>query len=185
MTSRQLGFADLFAWRAVPEICRALVETIGSLDAADVFLPAYQGGHPDHDATYLAGAMARRFLPDGPRWAWHVYGLYGLDQDHCLRFGWLPPEQFGPTDELASGAEFLEAKASALRQFSSQVWPGSALDQWLQRPSPEQVAPLPAPWEQLPELQCFYDERLNFGRYGASAAAVRAAFQRALAAPAT
>ena len=76
----------------------------------------------------------------------------------------------------------LEVKGRALRQFASQVWPGSALDLWLQAPTVERFAPLAADWDQLPMLPSFYDEELHFGRFGASAAAVEAAFRVALTA---
>ena len=46
----------------------------------------------------------------------------------------------------------------------------------------EWFAPLPARWDRLPSLPFFYDEQLNFGRYGASAQAVESAFRRVLAA---
>ncbi len=74
----------------------------------------------------------------------------------------------------------LEAKGRALRCFTSQVWPGSALDLWLQEPKPEHFAPLPARWDCFADLPCFYDEELGFGKHGASAREVEAAFRRAL-----
>ena len=63
-----LGFGDLVAWQAVEDISDSLCDVIGPSGVTDVFLPAYQRGHPDHDATYLAGAMAREPAgqPAGP-----------------------------------------------------------------------------------------------------------------------
>ncbi len=179
-----LGFGDLVAWQAVGEICDALCEVIGTADADRVFLPAYQRGHPDHDASYLAGALARDRLPDIPGRTWMVYGLYGFDPERRLRFGWLPPDPYGPS-EARGGDDLLEVKGRALRQFDSQVWPGSALDLWLTEPAAEQFAPLPARWDVLPALPCFYDEELQFGRHGASMAAVESAFHQVLAARAS
>jgi hypothetical protein len=112
---------------------------------------------------------------------WWVYGLYGFDADRCLRFGWLAPEMYGPTEPRGGEAGMLEAKGRALRQYATQVWPGSVLDRWLQDPSPEHVAPLPARWDGAPTLPCFYDEELGFARHGASVAEVEAAFIRARA----
>jgi hypothetical protein len=80
----------------------------------------------------------------------------------------------------ADQARILETKGHALRQFTTQIWPGSVLDRWLQDPMPEQVAPLPATWDSVPTLPCFYDEELGFARHGASAAEVEGAFSRAL-----
>lgn len=178
-----LGFGDLVAWQAVEGICDSLCEVIAAEDTARVFLPAYQRGHPDHDASYLGGALARDRLPDDPNRTWWVYGLYGFDLERRLRFGWLPPDPYGPP-EVQGGDDLLGAKGRALRQFDSQVWPGSALDLWLGAPTAEQFAPLPARWV-LPAVPCFYDEELQFGRYGASMEAVESAFQQALAARAS
>ncbi len=139
-----LGFRDLEAWQAVEEISESLCEVIGAMGPTRVFLPAYQRGHPDHDATYLAGALARDRLSDGSGRSWWVYGLYGFDRARRLRFGWLPPG-CGDDAQVAGGEPaMLEVKGRALRQFTSQVWPGSALDLWLQAPAPEQFAPLAA-----------------------------------------
>jgi hypothetical protein len=157
---------------------------IGAADVERVFLPAYQRGHPDHDASYLAGALARERLPANENRTWWVYGLYGFDPERRLRFGWLPPEPYGPS-EARRGDDLLEAKGRALRQFASQVWPGSALDLWLNDPVPECFAPLPARWDVLPDVPCFYDEELQFGQHGASLAVVESAFHRVLSARAS
>ncbi len=177
-----LGYGDLVAWQAVEDISDSLCDVIGPSGVTDVFLPAYQRGHPDHDATYLAGAMARDRLASQPGRSWWIYGLYGFDEGRRLQFGWLPPQAYGPARVRADHPDLLEVKGRALRQFSSQVWPGSALDLWLGAPAVECVAPLPVRWDRLPSLPFFYDEQLNFGRYGASAQAVESAFRRVLAA---
>jgi LmbE family N-acetylglucosaminyl deacetylase len=177
----RLGFGDLVAWQAVGEICDSLCEVIAAAGATRVYLPAYQRGHPDHDASYLAGALARERLPEAANRTWWVYGLYGFDPERRLRFGWLPPDPYGPSEARAD-EELLEAKGHALRQYSSQVWPGSALDLWLCDPVAEWFAPLPARFDALPGVPCFYDEELGFGRHGASMAAVESAFHRVLAA---
>jgi LmbE family N-acetylglucosaminyl deacetylase len=176
----RLGFEDLGAWQLVDEVSDSLAGVFGALATDRVFLPAYQRGHPDHDATYVAGALARQRLGCRSGIQWWVYGLYGLDAERRLRFGWLPPEMYGPTEVRADEAGILETKGQALCQFISQVWPGSVLDRWLQGPMPEHFAPLPDSWERVPTLPCFYDEELDFARHGASAAEVEAAFRRAL-----
>lgn len=179
-----LGFGDLVAWQAVEEIRDSLCEVIGAAGAARVFLPAYQRGHPDHDATYLAGALARERLPEDQNRTWWVYGLYGFDPDRRVRFGWLPPEPYGPSEARADD-DLLEAKGHALRQFASQVFPGSALDLWLVEPVAEWFAPLPAGWDLLPGVPCYYDEELDFGSHGVSQEVVESAFRQALAARAS
>src|ERR1700722_1914103 len=106
----RLGFEDLGAWQLVDEGAEQLAHALGSLAPAGVYLPAYQRGHPDHDATYLAGALARQQLgcPSGTQW-W-VYGLYGFDAERCLRFGWLAPEMFDPAEAQAGPAGILDTK---------------------------------------------------------------------------
>jgi hypothetical protein len=74
----------------------------------------------------------------------------------------------------------LAVKGQALRQFTSQLWPDSALDRWLANPSPEEFAPLPPLWRRIPAPPSFYDEELGFARHGAGAAVVEATFARVL-----
>ncbi len=127
---------------------------IAEVGAGRVFLPAYQRGHPDHDASYLAGALAHDRLSDDGDRSWWVYGLYGFDPERRLRFGWLPPDPYGPS-EARGGEDLLKAKGEALHRHTSQVWPGSALDLWLREPTDEWFAPLPARWDDLPALPMF------------------------------
>jgi LmbE family N-acetylglucosaminyl deacetylase len=180
VTPISLGFGDLLAWRAVEAVSESLYRLIAPLDAAHVYLPAYQRGHPDHDAIYLAGSLARQRLAEGSGLVWRVYGLYGLDPLRHLRFGSLPAELYGPI-ERRGGRSLLAAKSRALGRFTSQTWPGSALDLWLRSPAGEEFAPLPALGGPLPSGPCFYDEQLGFGRHGASAATVETEFLRVLA----
>lgn len=179
----ELGFGDLEAWRSVPQIAEALCAVLDGAvvdNPGHVYVPAYQRGHPDHDATYLAGALAREKLGPKAPFTWSVYGLYGFDADRRFRFGWIPPDIYGPIDIRADDPATLEAKGRALREYSSQVWPDSALDLWLQSPAPEHFAPLPAEWARLPDLPCYFDEELGFGEHGASAARVEKTFRRAI-----
>lgn len=177
----RLGFDDLAAWRVVDRIVPSLVRAISSAGAEEVYLPAYQGGHPDHDATYLAGVLARDALGGDRCLTWWVYGLYGFDDSRQVRFGWLRPELYGHVEVCGGEADFLRAKADALRRFASQIRPDSALDRWIRDPVPERFAPVPPSWDRLPCLPSFYDEELGFGRHGASALAVEAALQRVVA----
>jgi LmbE family N-acetylglucosaminyl deacetylase len=177
-----LGYPDLRAWQSVDELSGSLREIVEASRAQTVFLPAYQRGHPDHDATYLAGGLAAESLT-GRGVNWWVYGLYGLDSSRRLRFGWLPGSEAPGTVSRGDGG-LLSVKGQALRQFTSQLWPDSALDRWLQNPSPEQFAPLPARWRRIPTGPSFYDEELGFARHGAAAAVVEATFAPMLRQPA-
>jgi len=172
VTRVRLGFEDLAVWRVVDRIVPSLVGAICSASPDEVYLPAYQAGHPDHDATYLAGVLARKILGAEPGPIWWVYGLYGFDDSRHFQSGWLPPDLYGEIEVRGDGPEFLRRKGEALGRYTSQIWPNSALDRWIQNPAPERFAPVPAGWSRLPELPSFYDEELGFGRYGASAATV-------------
>jgi LmbE family N-acetylglucosaminyl deacetylase len=174
----QLGYPDLRAWQSVEELAESLGEVALASSAERVFLPAYQRGHPDHDATYLAGALAAESLA-GQGLDWRVYGLYGLDSSRRLRFGCLPPGWRGVVRRADD--DLLSVKDQALRQFSSQLWPDSALDRWLANPGPEEFAPLPRRWRRIPAGPSFYDEELGFARHGAGAAVVEATFAAVLA----
>jgi LmbE family N-acetylglucosaminyl deacetylase len=174
----QLGFDDLAAWRVVDEIAPSLAKAISSAAATEVYLPAYQAGHPDHDASYLAGVLAREILGADPALTWWVYGLYGFDDSRHLRFGWLPLDLYGDIEVRGEEPDFLGTKAGALGRFTSQIWPNSALDRWIQEPVPERFAPVPDSWSRLPAMPCYYEEELGFARHGASAAAVGRAFGR-------
>jgi LmbE family N-acetylglucosaminyl deacetylase len=169
----QLGLDDLVAWRHVEEIASALSSIVGGLGTTEVYVPAYQMGHPDHDATYLAACLAMRQLCDRSESVWRAYGLYGFDQRRVLRFGWLAPEAYGPIDERRT-LKLLRLKADALRRFPSQTWSGSLLDQWLDAPAGEQFSPLPTIRDRRPDLPCFYDTQRDFARFGASSLAVEA-----------
>jgi LmbE family N-acetylglucosaminyl deacetylase len=176
-----LGYPDLRAWQSVEELAASLREVVLASSAERVFLPAYQRGHPDHDATFLAGALAAERLA-GRIIDWRVYALYGLDSGRRLRFGWLPPDQF-PGVVSRGGRDLLSLKDQALRRFTSQLWPDSALDRWLGNPGLEQFAPLPRPWWRVPAGPSFYDEELGFARHGAGATVVEATFARVLGEP--
>jgi LmbE family N-acetylglucosaminyl deacetylase len=176
-----LGYPDLRAWQSVEELARSLQEVVEASSAETVFLPAYQRGHPDHDATYLAGALAAESLTRRAI-TWWVYGLYGLDRSRRLRFGWLPTAEF-PGIVTRGDSGLLSLKGHALRQFTSQLRPESVLDRWLGNPSPEQFAPLPPLWRRIPTGPSFYDDELGFARRGAAAAVVEATFAAVLRQP--
>jgi LmbE family N-acetylglucosaminyl deacetylase len=175
----QLGHGDLRAWRAVLEIADSLYQLVQTTQPGRVLLPAYQRGHPDHDATYLAGALASERNTDHAT-EWMVYALYGLDSKRTLRFGWLPQAAYSSI-ETRSDPTVLEAKQRALSAFSSQLRPGSVVQEWLDDPSVEQAARLPRNWRESPDVPCFYDEVLDFGRYGAGSLAVESSFREVLA----
>ena len=176
-----LGYPDLRAWQSVEELAGSLREVVEASSADTVFLPAYQRGHPDHDATYLAGALAAESLTRRTI-KWWVYGLYGLDSSRRLRFGWLPAAELSGVVTRGDRG-LLSVKGQALRQFTSQLRPESVLERWLGNPSPEQFAPLPELWRRIPTGPCFYDDELGFADRGAAAAVVEATLAPLLGQP--
>jgi len=175
--SIQLGFADLTVWRAVPQLADALTARLADSEPATVHVPAHQGGHPDHDATFAAALLARRRT--GDRHRWRVYGLYGYPSSGLLAFGSLERSHYGQASRVGDTTTELERKAAALGCFTSQLFPGSIVQRWLDSPAAEADAPLP---DGLPTsaAACFYDQELDFTPYGVTAAAVRDALDLAL-----
>jgi LmbE family N-acetylglucosaminyl deacetylase len=173
----QLGFDDLTVWRAVPQLADALTDLLAGSEPASVHVPAHQGGHPDHDATFAAALLARRRT--GGRHRWRVYGLYGYPSSGQLAFGALEPSHYQHASRVGDTTTELERKAAALRCFTSQLFPGSIVQRWLDAPAAEADAPLP---DDLPTIAaaCFYDQELDFARYGVTATTVRAALDLAL-----
>lgn len=180
-TAVSMGYGDLTAWRNIAGIADRLCELVASGEGARLYVPAYQRGHPDHDATYVAAHLARRRMMGRADVEWVVYGLYGFDHDHVERFSWLTPTYYnGAEVRGASGAD-LERKAAALRRHRSQVRTDSVVQRWLDRPQPEAFSPLPATSIPLPDLDCYYDEVFDFASRGVSTAGAEAVVRQALA----
>lgn len=174
----RLGFADLAVWRSVRQLAAVLTEVVGALEPTSIHVPAYQGGHPDHDATYAAALLAR--WATGDRHRWIVYSLYGYDVDGSFSLGALDPIRYPGAARLTETAPDLERKAVALSCFSSQLRGGSILQRWLDAPAAEHVAPAPLSLPVEPDT-CFYDDELDFARFGVTSPAVRAMLDRELA----
>jgi LmbE family N-acetylglucosaminyl deacetylase len=174
-----LGYPDLGAWRVVEDIGHSLTRVLREVGPAKVYVPAYQRGHPDHDAVFVAALRSRELLR-GVDLDWFVYGLYGFDYERQLRFGWMDPKVFKDVVIHSASEADIQTKASAMRQFTSQIWPGSMLDRWLAAPQDERFASLPDLLDFLPRVPSFYGEALDFDRYGATESAVMSALIRAL-----
>jgi len=61
--ARDLRLADQAAVAGVGRIAQAVDDLVGSAEAPVVYVPAYEGGHPDHDAVNLALAVVRLGRP--------------------------------------------------------------------------------------------------------------------------
>lgn len=58
VTHRSLGLPDQGMLDHLPEVAAALTDMLRG--ATDAYVPAYEGGHPDHDAANLAAARVAR-----------------------------------------------------------------------------------------------------------------------------
>jgi LmbE family N-acetylglucosaminyl deacetylase len=172
----EMGLGDLSVWRSVPEMTAALQDLLGRFESATIHVPAYQRGHPDHDAAYIAALRLRSTLTDRS-FTWRVYSLYGYDPDGRLRFGTLDRQGFPDAEILGETPQELDRKAAALSSFVSQRRPGSIVQRWLDRPAPESFATMPPSTVVDPGVS-FYERELDFARYGVHVAEVDALLER-------
>jgi LmbE family N-acetylglucosaminyl deacetylase len=177
----RFGVGDQRVTEAVDSVASRLDELVRERRPRDVYLPAYQRGHPDHDATHVAGHLARRSVGrDAPHARWHVFGLYGLTDDGEARVGRLGPDYTADLRTAAADGRALDRKARALRAFVSQRPDESVLALWLRHPVPEQFAALGELRGGLPPRRCFYDEVFEFRQFGIDPDAVTATLTDAL-----
>lgn len=74
---REVGIADGQVHACLPQLVEALHARFPERDGSTVWVPAWEGGHPDHDATHLAGiALARGY--DVELEQYPVYRAMGL-----------------------------------------------------------------------------------------------------------
>jgi LmbE family N-acetylglucosaminyl deacetylase len=100
-SARDLRLPDQAAVFHVAEIAKAaetLLDppTLGAAGSPSVFVPAYEGGHPDHDAVNLAVALMRSRRPDVAAFEIPLYrrGPAGLSVQSAQPAAWTPPEPF-------------------------------------------------------------------------------------------
>lgn len=171
----QLGFEDQAAWRGVVALAAAIAAAVEAAGPDEVYVPAYQNGHPDHDATYVAGQLARRQATRPARW--RVYSLYGVDRHGQHAFDHLDAALFPAARRMPLSSAQRNAKTRALQCFTTQVRPSSVLQRWLTAPAGECFAPLPARAGPLPVLPCYYETAFP-DRCAVPAATVRAELAR-------
>jgi LmbE family N-acetylglucosaminyl deacetylase len=174
----EMGLRDLSVWRSVPDLTVALCDFLGTIESATVHVPAYQRGHPDHDAAYVAALRVRSELSNRAL-RWRVYSLYGYAPDESLHFGHLDPRGFPDVEVLGERPQELDRKAAALKCFVSQLRPDSIVQRWLNHPEPESLATMPAAAMVAPGVS-FYERELDFIRHGARVDEVDAILERLL-----
>jgi LmbE family N-acetylglucosaminyl deacetylase len=74
-----LPFADYDLSFCLPALENALKEIFSITNWSEVYVPAFEGGHPDHDATHLAAVKAYKLL--GAPFYLYEYAEYGLDNE--------------------------------------------------------------------------------------------------------
>jgi len=146
---RDLELPDRAAVRHVAAIAAAADALLGPTDDADVavFVPAFEGGHPDHDAVNLAVALLRAGRPGLTAFEFPLYrrGRFGLTVQARRPPAGRSPRPFAVLD--------LDEDALALRRRltvanASQRWlsliPLLTLARWAGRGRAEPARPLPA-----------------------------------------
>ncbi|MCR0983333.1 PIG-L deacetylase family protein [Roseomonas populi] len=167
-----LGAADQGATHAMPELARALAERLRQHGTQAVLTHAYEGGHPDHDATALIAAAAARLAGIGSLIEFPLY--------HAAEQGWalatfLPgpePTTLDLTPEEQARKRAMLA-AFATQQATLAQFP---VEQERFRPAPAHdfTAP-PHPGQPLYER---YGWGLDFPRWQALATAARDSLAR-------
>lgn len=162
----ELGAKDQGVVRDLPAIIDRILALIAELGPELVFLPPYEGGHPDHDATALAVHVARELFaqvtPQAAPPALLEYACYhDAPASECVIYGQFLPSQT-PTREFVLDANERGAKAALFACHASQgaVLRNFKLDRECLRVAPEYDFRLP------PGAPFLYD-RVDFGLRGA------------------
>ena len=114
---------------------------------ATVYVPAYEGGNPDHDAVNLAAALALRARPGLRVLEFPLYrrGAHGLDVQSPVASAKTPPEPFDVLTLTDQDLALRRALARANRsQLAVSLAPLLTLARWAGRGRAEPARPLPA-----------------------------------------
>jgi LmbE family N-acetylglucosaminyl deacetylase len=149
---QRLGIVDQEAVWHVAEITRAVTGLVRELRPAVVITHAYEGGHPDHDATALAVHLGRRILRDALLPAPSLLEFAGYhDPDGSGRLetmAFLPGSEVRTvTAELDLAEQELKRRAVACHATQAEVLRWFPLDRERFRGAPayDFLAP-PHPW---------------------------------------
>lgn len=181
---RELKLPDQGAWRHAARIARETEALLGTVDdraergASVVYVPAYEGGHPDHDAVNLAVAVLRARRPELTAREFPLYrrGPAGLSVQAPRPAAGTPPVRF---EVLPLGDDALALRRCLARANASQLLPSLlpllALAWAAGRGRAEPSRPLPAhdygrPPHSRPLLYELYTRR-RFEEFRAAASA--------------
>lgn len=139
------GIADQELFQNLPAAVTALEKVIDRLGPDCILAPAYEGGHPDHDAACFMASVAGRHAAT-PVWESPLYHAKA-DGDRAVQTF---PYATGGELELHADQEVLQKKIEMLRIYRSQ---GLALEDF--RPGVETFRPIanydfirpPLPWK--------------------------------------
>jgi LmbE family N-acetylglucosaminyl deacetylase len=107
-----LGVPDQRAAHALARVAHQLAERFAHPGARIVLTHAYEGGHPDHDATAFAVHAAARLMQQSGAPAPHIVELTG----YHLRDGRFVTGEFLPADAAPERCVTLSAPARALKR---------------------------------------------------------------------
>ena len=163
-----------------------LATAFRALDAAtqdlaglgEVYTLAWEGGHPDHDATYVL-ALALAAARDGLDRVWQVpfYRAAGRGPPWFSLFAPLPGN--GPVDELPLTPSERRLRASMMRFYPSQwrtfagLGPGIVWNALTTRTLRRQQGQLGRLWQRPTEARLLYEQRngVSFRAFSARATA--------------
>jgi LmbE family N-acetylglucosaminyl deacetylase len=115
---RAFSYVDKELYQHLPELIARIVATIEELRPSLVLSPAYEGGHPDHDATALAVAAARQRVCSS--FQHREYRLYHAGPDGGIETRDFLPYPGNPVEVLPlSGAE-MDKKRQMMAVFRTQ-----------------------------------------------------------------
>jgi LmbE family N-acetylglucosaminyl deacetylase len=116
---RVFSYVDKESLLHLPEIITGMAGLIEALRPEMVMSPAYEGGHPDHDAAAFAVAMARRRL--GHRFVHREFPLYHAGPMGEMVCGAFLPGGLEAVETLRLTDEERDKKRRMLAAFATQA----------------------------------------------------------------
>jgi N-acetylglucosamine malate deacetylase 2 len=109
------GIADQELFRNLPAAVAALTDIVDETKPDAILVPAYEGGHPDHDAACFVGSVVGRRAAV-PVWESPLYHR-GQDRSHAVQTF---PSLSGREREIRVSGEALAIKARMFEIYRSQ-----------------------------------------------------------------
>jgi LmbE family N-acetylglucosaminyl deacetylase len=113
-----LGFVDQNLWLHLPRLVARLGSLIRRFSPELVLAPAYEGGHPDHDAAAFAVAAVRRQAKTAVQCL--EYRLYHAGPDGGVAADSFLPSRTGAVQQIRLTAAERKLKSRMLAAFASQ-----------------------------------------------------------------